>query len=173
MSKSNHTEAQMIGALKQLEAGRKAEDVAREVGVSKIPSLENGDAFMRILMSPDADYIYGSGNGCASILNTSTGSNRKWKHRLQHRRRSEDMAISSDGSVLPTADLLTDPLLNVEGDLTYGNRDVWLALSVYGQKLNSNASLVFTACYHWNRCARWNDRIACVPSRIAHKNAAV
>jgi hypothetical protein len=31
MSKSNHTEAQMIGALKQLEAGRKAEDVAREV----------------------------------------------------------------------------------------------------------------------------------------------
>ena len=35
MSKSNHSEAQMIGALKQLEAGRKAEDVAREVGVSK------------------------------------------------------------------------------------------------------------------------------------------
>jgi putative transposase len=35
MSKSNHTEAEMIGALKQLEAGRKAEDVAREVGVSK------------------------------------------------------------------------------------------------------------------------------------------
>lgn len=35
MSKSKHTEAQMIGALKQLEAGRKADDVAREVGVSK------------------------------------------------------------------------------------------------------------------------------------------
>ena len=35
MSRSNHTEAQMIGALKQLEAGRKAEDVAREVGLSK------------------------------------------------------------------------------------------------------------------------------------------
>ncbi len=35
MSKSKHTEAQMIGALKQLEAGRKAEDVAREVGGSK------------------------------------------------------------------------------------------------------------------------------------------
>jgi hypothetical protein len=28
MSKSRHTEAQMIGALKLLEAGRKAEDVA-------------------------------------------------------------------------------------------------------------------------------------------------
>jgi len=35
MSKSRYTEAQIIGALKQLEAGRKAEDVAREVGVSK------------------------------------------------------------------------------------------------------------------------------------------
>ena len=35
MSKSRHTEAQMIAALKQVEAGRKAEDVAREVGVSK------------------------------------------------------------------------------------------------------------------------------------------
>ncbi len=35
MSKSKHTEAEMIGALKQLEAGRRADDVAREVGVSK------------------------------------------------------------------------------------------------------------------------------------------
>ncbi len=35
MSKSKHTEAQMIGALKQVEAGRKVDDVAREQGVSK------------------------------------------------------------------------------------------------------------------------------------------
>lgn len=35
MSKSNHTEAQMVAALKQMEAGRRAEDVARDVGVSK------------------------------------------------------------------------------------------------------------------------------------------
>ena len=35
MLRSRHSEAQMIGALKQMEAGRKAEDVAREVGVSK------------------------------------------------------------------------------------------------------------------------------------------
>lgn len=35
MSKGKHSEAQMIGALKQLEAGRKAEEVAREMGVSK------------------------------------------------------------------------------------------------------------------------------------------
>jgi putative transposase len=35
MSKGKHSEAEMIAALKQMEAGRKAEDVAREVGVSK------------------------------------------------------------------------------------------------------------------------------------------
>jgi len=35
VSRTKHTEAEMIGALKQVEAGRKAEDVAREVGVSK------------------------------------------------------------------------------------------------------------------------------------------
>ena len=35
MSKGKHGEAEMIGALKQLEAGRKAEDIGRELGVSK------------------------------------------------------------------------------------------------------------------------------------------
>ena len=35
MSKSKHTEAQIIQALKQVEAGRSAEDVARDCGVSK------------------------------------------------------------------------------------------------------------------------------------------
>jgi putative transposase len=35
MSKSKHSEAQMIGALKQMEAGRAVEDLAREYGVSK------------------------------------------------------------------------------------------------------------------------------------------
>ena len=35
MSKSKHTEAQIIAALKQVEAGRTADDVARECGVSK------------------------------------------------------------------------------------------------------------------------------------------
>ena len=35
MSKSKHSEAQIIGALKQVEAGRSVEDLAREQGVSK------------------------------------------------------------------------------------------------------------------------------------------
>jgi len=35
MSKGKHSEAEMIGALKQLEAGRTAADAGRELGVSK------------------------------------------------------------------------------------------------------------------------------------------
>ena len=35
MSRSTHTEGQIIGAVKQVEAGRKAEEVAREMSVSK------------------------------------------------------------------------------------------------------------------------------------------
>ena len=35
MSRGKHSEAEMIATLKQVEAGRKVEDVAREVGVSK------------------------------------------------------------------------------------------------------------------------------------------
>lgn len=35
MSKGRHTEGEMIGALQQLEAGRTAADIGRELGVSK------------------------------------------------------------------------------------------------------------------------------------------
>lgn len=35
MARSKHSEAQIIAALKQVEAGRTADDVARECGVSK------------------------------------------------------------------------------------------------------------------------------------------
>jgi putative transposase len=35
VSESKHTEAQMIGAIKQLEAGRTAAEIGREMGVSK------------------------------------------------------------------------------------------------------------------------------------------
>ena len=35
MAKGKHSDAEIIGALKQLEAGRRAKDVGRELGVSK------------------------------------------------------------------------------------------------------------------------------------------
>jgi len=39
MGRSRHTEAQIIAALKQVEAGRTVEDVARECGVSAADHL--------------------------------------------------------------------------------------------------------------------------------------
>lgn len=39
MNRSKHTEAQMITALKEVEAGRSAEDVAGSVGVSNTRSM--------------------------------------------------------------------------------------------------------------------------------------
>ena len=39
MGRSRHTEAQIIAALKQVEAGRTVDDVARECGVSQATDL--------------------------------------------------------------------------------------------------------------------------------------
>ena len=39
MSRSAHTEAQIIAAVKQVESGRKVEEVAREVGCPSTPSM--------------------------------------------------------------------------------------------------------------------------------------
>jgi len=39
MGRSRHTEAQIIAALKQVEAGRTVDDVARECGVSQAIDL--------------------------------------------------------------------------------------------------------------------------------------
>ena len=39
MARSRHGEVQLIAALKQMEAGQMAGDVAREVGISKHSSL--------------------------------------------------------------------------------------------------------------------------------------
>lgn len=69
MSVSRHTEAQMIGALKQLEAGRKAEDVAREVGVSK-----------HTIYAWKAKY----GGMDVSQANTNTNSARQQKDLVSH-----------------------------------------------------------------------------------------
>jgi hypothetical protein len=56
---------------------------------------------------------------------------------------NEDAALSADGTTLLASDLLMDENLNVFGDITYVDRDVWLPLAVYGQKLSADGSLIF------------------------------
>ncbi len=43
MSKGKHSEAEMIGALKQMEAGRTAADIARELASRSTPSMPEGN----------------------------------------------------------------------------------------------------------------------------------
>ena len=56
MSKSRHTEAQIIGVLKQLEAGRKAEDVARESSLG-VP-MYNYNSSNELTSNSNGSYTY-------------------------------------------------------------------------------------------------------------------
>jgi hypothetical protein len=53
------------------------------------------------------------------------------------------LAVSADGNAAIAFDLLTDGFLNVTTAMTYVDRDVWLPLAVYGQKLNADGTLIF------------------------------
>jgi WD40 repeat protein len=104
---------------------------------------QNGDdAFIRVLLSPDGSHVYVNENGHAWILDTSDDSLAQ-ALQVTVDEGSVEMAISGDGSALATANFLTDTNLNALTQVGYVDRDVWLPLAVYGQKLNSNGSLLF------------------------------
>ena len=63
MSRSKRTEAQMIAAVKQMEAGRKAEDVAREVGVSAHTIY----ALKFCVLAATSDWLLGCGKDLALL----------------------------------------------------------------------------------------------------------
>src|SRR5271165_524843 len=104
---------------------------------------QNGDdAFIRVLLSPDGSNVYVNEDGHAWILDTSTNSLTQ-ALQVTVDEGSVEMAISSDGSALGTANFLTDANLNALTQVGYVDRDVWLPVAVYGQKLNSDGSLLF------------------------------
>ena len=104
---------------------------------------QNGDdAFIRVLLSPDGSHVYVNENGHAWILDTSDDSLTQGLQ-VTIDEGSVEMAISGDGSALATANFLTDANLNALTQVGYVDRDVWLPVAVYGQKLNSTGSLLF------------------------------
>ena len=104
---------------------------------------QNGDdAFIRVLLSPDGSHVYVNENGHAWILDTSSDSLTQGLQ-VTIDEGSVEMAISGDGSALATANFVTDASLNALTQVGYVDRDVWLPLAVYGQKLNSNGSVLF------------------------------
>jgi hypothetical protein len=113
-----------------------------DTSTGTITDYEGGgySPFGRILLSPDGTYVYCIG---PLVLNTTTDSIFVGTQIQNIGDGNADMALSGDGTTLLTEDLLTDANLNIEGDITYVDRDVWLPLAVYGQKLNANGSIVF------------------------------
>lgn len=117
------------------------EKMMRATGL--IVPLKFGDSFMRVLLSPNGARVFANDGSGIWILNTSDDSLVEALQATLSETGNEDAAISADGSVVLTSSLLTDSNLNVSGDLAYVDRDVWLSVAVYGQKLNSNGSLAF------------------------------
>jgi DNA-binding beta-propeller fold protein YncE len=111
--------------------------------ITSFDSVKFGDSFMRVLLSPDGARVYANDGSGIWIVNTSDDSIVEALQATQSETGNEDAAISADGSVVLTSSLLTDSGLNVLGDLAYVDRDVWLPVAVYGQKLTSNGSLAF------------------------------
>lgn len=103
-------------------------------------AVGGGSTFDRIAMSPDYTKVYVSG---AWLLDPATGGVTEEFQAQNAGDGNLDLALSGDGATLITVDMLTDANMNVEGNITYVDRDVWLPLALYGQKLNSDGSLVF------------------------------
>jgi hypothetical protein len=114
--------------------------------ITNFEPVKNGDAFVRVLLTPDGTRVIvndGSGDTGAWIIDTSDDSLTEGLQAALAGDGNEDAALSGDGSALLASDLLTDSSLNVFGDITYVDRDVWLPVAVYGQKLNADGSLAY------------------------------
>ncbi len=114
--------------------------------ITNFEPVKNGDAFVRVLVTPDDRFVFvndGSGDAGVWVVDTSDNLLTEGIQATLAGDGNEDAALSGDGSVLLASDLLAGEGLNVFGDLTYVDRDVWLPLAVYGQKLNSDGSLIF------------------------------
>ena len=114
--------------------------------ITNFELLKNGDSFVRALLSPDGKRVFvneGGGQSGVWIINTSDNSFKEGIQVTLSGDGNEDEALSGDGTVLLASDMLTDENLNVFGDITYVDRDVWLPFAVYGQKISSDGSLIF------------------------------
>jgi streptogramin lyase len=111
--------------------------------ITNFEPVKFGDSFMRVLLSADGARVFANDGSGIWIIDTSNDSIVEALQATLSETGNEDAAISADGSVVLTSSLLTDSGLNVSGDLAYVDRDVWLPVAVYGQKLNSDGSLAF------------------------------
>jgi len=106
-------------------------------------ALEDADAFTRVFLSPDGSRIYTSEAGYPWILMTSNDSLVEAIQCGNAGNGTDELSLSADGTALTAAGMLTDANVDVNGDLAYVDRDVWLPKAVYGQKLDAHANFVY------------------------------
>jgi len=114
--------------------------------ITNFEPVKNGDEFVRVLLTPDGAHVFvndGSGDAGIWVIDTIDDSLSEGLQATIAGDGNEDATLSLDGSTLLASDLLMDDGLNVFGDITYVDRDVWLPLAVYGQKLSGNGNLAF------------------------------
>jgi DNA-binding beta-propeller fold protein YncE len=114
--------------------------------VTSFQGFTNGDQFVRVLLTSDGSHVFvneGVGDAGIWVLNTADDSLVEGIQATDSGNGDEDAALSGDGSILVAQNLLMDDQLNVFGDLAFVDRDVWLPLAVFGEKLNSDGSLLF------------------------------
>jgi DNA-binding beta-propeller fold protein YncE len=104
---------------------------------------QNGDdAYIRVLLNPDGSRVYVNEDGHAWILDTTNDSiNPVFQVTIDEG--SVETAMSASGNELITAGFLTDDNFEAIAQVGYVDRDVWLPIAVYGQKLSSDGSLLF------------------------------
>jgi hypothetical protein len=110
-----------------------------------IDVLDSGDpfhAFVRVLLSPDGSLAYINEYGAAFILSTSDDT-LNLVYQVTSNAGIPEMAISGDGSALITSDFFADANFNALTEVGYVDRDVVVPVAVFGQKLNSDGSLMF------------------------------
>jgi hypothetical protein len=107
------------------------------------PTLRSGDVFMRVLLSADGSRVFANGGGSTAMISTATDLETDAFQADSSSDGNEEMALSRDGTVLLTSDLLTSPDVDVFSAVTYIDRDVWFPVAVFGQKLSSDGRLEY------------------------------
>src|SRR5437660_1359730 len=87
MSRSRHSEAEMIAALKQVDAGRAVEDVAREVGVSKhtIYGWKAKYGGMDVSQAQEAKQLRDENTRLGKLVADLSWAKRRWRRGFEKR----------------------------------------------------------------------------------------
>jgi len=106
--------------------------------------IGGGDSatYDRVKQSPDGKYIYYNVSGSLGILDLATREI-MFPPTFETSGNDVEFSFSGDGSSLVSSEVFGDNAGNATGEISYVDYDTWAVASVYGQKLNSDGSLLY------------------------------